>query len=100
MDIATTLLEYGADTNTVTKQGITPVHLAAQEGHVDMVSLLLTRNADVNLGNKSLLNSRERLRNKGPHGFAIPLSPPSIHVLTFRQLLPYSLCPHLEWELP
>lgn len=52
MDIATTLLEYGADANAVTRQGIAPVHLASQEGHVDMVSLLLTRNANVNLSNK------------------------------------------------
>lgn len=52
MDIATTLLEYGADANAVTRQGIASVHLAAQEGHVDMVSLLLTRNANVNLSNK------------------------------------------------
>lgn len=52
MDIATTLLEYGADANAVTRQGIAPVHLASQDGHVDMVSLLLTRNANVNLSNK------------------------------------------------
>lgn len=52
MDIATTLLEYGADANAVTRQGIAPVHLASQDGHVDMVSLLLSRNANVNLSNK------------------------------------------------
>lgn len=52
MDIGTTLLEYGADTNAVTRQGISPVHLAAQEGSVDLVSLLLTKNANVNIGNK------------------------------------------------
>lgn len=52
MDIGTTLLEYGADTSVVTRQGISPVHLAAQGGNADMVSLLLTRNANVNLGNK------------------------------------------------
>ena len=28
MDIATTLLEYGADANAVTRQGIASVHLA------------------------------------------------------------------------
>ncbi|CAI9559035.1 unnamed protein product [Staurois parvus] len=52
MEIATTLLEYGADANAMTKQGIAPIHLAAQEGHVDMVSLLLTRNSNVNVSNK------------------------------------------------
>lgn len=55
MDIATSLLEYGADANAVTRQGIASVHLAAQEGHVDMVSLLLSRNANVNLSNKVTL---------------------------------------------
>ncbi|KAF4018832.1 hypothetical protein G4228_010577 [Cervus hanglu yarkandensis] len=79
MDIATTLLEYGADANAVTRQGIASVHLAAQEGHVDMVSLLLSRNANVNLSNKSGLaplhlaaqedrvNVAEVLVNQGAH---------------------------------
>lgn len=52
MDIGTTLLEYGADTNAVTRQGISPIHLAAQEGSVDLVSLLLTKSANVNVCNK------------------------------------------------
>ena len=48
MDIATTLLEYGADTNAESKAGFTPLHLACQEGHTDMVSLLLEHQANVN----------------------------------------------------
>lgn len=52
MEIATTLLEYGADTNAATRQGISPLHLAAQEGNVDMVTLLLARDATINMGNK------------------------------------------------
>lgn len=52
MDIGTTLLEYGADTNAVTRQGISPIHLAAQEGSVDLVSLLLAKHANVNVCNK------------------------------------------------
>lgn len=52
MEIGTTLLEYGADTNAVTRQGIGPIHLAAQEGSVDLVSLLLAKNAQVNVCNK------------------------------------------------
>jgi len=52
LDIGTTLLEYGAEGNTVTRQGISPLHLAAQEGGVDIVSLLLTKHANVNMGNK------------------------------------------------
>ncbi|XP_016142837.1 ankyrin-3-like, partial [Sinocyclocheilus grahami] len=53
MEIATTLLEYGADTNAATRQGISPLHLAAQEGNVDMVTLLIARETAINLGNKS-----------------------------------------------
>lgn len=52
MEIGTTLLEYSADTNAVTRQGISPIHLAAQEGNVDLVSLLLAKNANVNVCNK------------------------------------------------
>lgn len=52
MDIGTTLLEYGADTNAVTRQGISPIHLAAQEGSADLLSLLLAKHANVNVCNK------------------------------------------------
>lgn len=48
MDIATTLLEYGAKANAESKAGFTPLHLSAQEGHVDMSSLLLEHQADPN----------------------------------------------------
>lgn len=59
MDIGTTLLEYGADTNAVTRQGISPIHLAAQEGSVDLVSLLLAKNAHVNVCNKVQTNGSQ-----------------------------------------
>ena len=48
MDIATTLIEYGAKPDAESKNGFTPLHLASQEGHTDMVSLLLEHKADVN----------------------------------------------------
>lgn len=48
MDIATTLLEYGAKADAESKAGFTPLHLSAQEGHVDMSSLLLEHQADSN----------------------------------------------------
>lgn len=60
MEIATTLLEYGADTNAVTRQGISPLHLAAQEGNVDMVTLLLARDATINMGNKVRMISNNK----------------------------------------
>ena len=52
LDVATTLLEYGADSNSMTKQGISPIHLAAQEGHTDMLSLLLERGAKPDIAAK------------------------------------------------
>ena len=48
MDIATTLLEYHAEPNAESKNGFTPLHLASQEGHTDMASLLLEHKANVN----------------------------------------------------
>jgi ankyrin repeat protein len=48
MDIATTLLEYGAQADAESKAGFTPLHLSAQEGHSDMSSLLLEHQADPN----------------------------------------------------
>lgn len=48
MDIATTLLEYGAKADVESKAGFTPLHLSSQEGHSDMSSLLIEHHADVN----------------------------------------------------
>lgn len=48
MDIATTLLEYGAEADAESKAGFTPLHLSAQEGHSDISSLLLEHKADPN----------------------------------------------------
>uniref|UniRef100_A0A8C3ANW6 Ankyrin 3 n=1 Tax=Cyclopterus lumpus TaxID=8103 RepID=A0A8C3ANW6_CYCLU len=42
-------IAYGADTNAVTRQGISPIHLRSTGGSVDLVSLLLTKNANVNM---------------------------------------------------
>lgn len=52
MEIATVLLQYGAETNILTKQGVTPLHLASQEGHADMAALLITKGAQVNVPTK------------------------------------------------
>lgn len=48
MDIATTLLEYGAKANAESKAGFTPLHLSSQEGHTDIASLLIEHQADPN----------------------------------------------------
>lgn len=52
MEIATTLLQYGAETNILTKQGVTPLHLASQEGHSEMAALLLEKGAHINVSTK------------------------------------------------
>lgn len=61
MEIATTLLQYGAETNIQTKQGVMPLHLASQEGHSEMAALLLQRGANVNVLTK--VNDYENTSN-------------------------------------
>ncbi len=52
LEVASSLLQYGANANSESLQGITPLHLASQEGQPDMVALLISKQANVNLGNK------------------------------------------------
>lgn len=53
VEVANSLLQYGASANAESLQGVTPLHLASQEGRPDMVSLLISKQANVNLGNKA-----------------------------------------------
>jgi len=61
MDIATTLLEYGAKANAESKAGFTPLHLSAQEGHTDMSTLLIEHKADTN--HKAKVDKKRTRRN-------------------------------------
>lgn len=50
------LIEHGAEVNPVTGAGYTPLHQAAQQGHVLIISLLLKNKANPNaLTNVSIL---------------------------------------------
>uniref|UniRef100_A0A3Q3AWA1 Uncharacterized protein n=1 Tax=Kryptolebias marmoratus TaxID=37003 RepID=A0A3Q3AWA1_KRYMA len=61
MDIATVLLQYSADTNILTKQGVTPLHLASQEGHTDMAALLISKGAQINVPTKVTMSPNLQL---------------------------------------
>lgn len=46
-EIATHLIEKGADVNAIGKQGLTPLIGAAMNGHADLVALLATQNTNL-----------------------------------------------------
>ena len=50
-DIATLLMEYGAEVNTQDKFGNTPLHEAAKNGNEVLVKHLLSKNADIFITN-------------------------------------------------
>lgn len=50
--MASCLLQNGATPNAESLQGVTPLHLAAQEGRPDIAALLIAKQANVNVGNK------------------------------------------------
>jgi len=52
LDVASTLLMNQSDVNAESKAGFSPLHLSAQEGHVEMSKLLLELKSDVNLQSK------------------------------------------------
>jgi ankyrin repeat protein len=46
-DVATYVLDRGADVNAVTTDGLTALHMAAQNGNIAIVTLLLERGAKI-----------------------------------------------------
>lgn len=48
LEIATLLLETGADVNATNRFAHTPLHNAAREGRLELVNLLLAKGAEVN----------------------------------------------------
>ncbi len=47
------LIEAGADVNLRNCSGVTPLMMASQNGHTEVVNLLLANNADVNAADKT-----------------------------------------------
>lgn len=52
LDVASTLLMSQSDVNAESKAGFSPLHLSAQEGHVQMSKLLLDHKSEINLQSK------------------------------------------------
>uniref|UniRef100_A0A452J687 Uncharacterized protein n=1 Tax=Gopherus agassizii TaxID=38772 RepID=A0A452J687_9SAUR len=65
LEVARSLLQYGASANAESMQGVMPLHLAAQEGHADMAGLLISKQANGNLGNKSGLTPLHLVAQEG-----------------------------------
>ena len=48
MDNVLLLLQHGADPEAVTKDGYSPLHIAAKEGHEDVIGVLIDQSASPN----------------------------------------------------
>lgn len=68
-DIASLLIAFGADINYEDKNGWTPLMYAVGKGHLEMVKLLLSNQADVTLRDKRGLNVIDILEKDG-HSFS------------------------------
>lgn len=97
VEVANSLLQYGASANAESLQGVTPLHLASQEGRSDMVSLLISKQANVNLGNKArtTLTMKERLKLK----YSICMSVCVVLCVTYLTFVFLLLLP-TEWINP
>jgi ankyrin repeat protein len=62
-DVASYLLEKGAQIDAVTNDGLTPLHIAAQNGAVPMMELLVARGAAINPVDAKGWTPVERLSN-------------------------------------
>lgn len=63
--ISKMLVEAGAQVNAVQKDQITPLHLAAQQGNIDMIILLLENGADIHSKTSMGLSAADLALEKG-----------------------------------
>jgi ankyrin repeat protein len=71
---AIALLDGGADIHIAAdKTGNTPLHVAAQNGSLDLVEKLIAKGADVNARTNESKRGRARLGPRGPGGRSTPL---------------------------
>ena len=63
--IARLLIEAGAKKDQCTTDGSTPLHLAAEEGHLDLVRLLIEASADPQITTDTLATALDLASRKG-----------------------------------
>lgn len=61
--MVTAIIDTGADVNTKSEFGVTPLMAASAKGHIDVVRVLLAQGADVSLKDKQGLTARTYAQN-------------------------------------
>jgi ankyrin repeat protein len=59
-DVATYILDKGADVNAATTDGLTALHMAAQNGNIGIIKLLLERGAKIDAADSKGWTPRDR----------------------------------------
>ena len=59
------LIEAGADVNTIPSNGQTALHLAAQQGNIELIVLLLENGARIELKNMNNKTASDLAASKG-----------------------------------
>ena len=68
--ISKMLIEAGAEVNVVQSGRISPLHLAAQHGNIELIIILLEQGADVSVRTEFNLSAADLAAEKGFHEIA------------------------------
>jgi ankyrin repeat protein len=60
-----TLITLGADVNSIGEDGYTPLHYAAEQGHLDVVKVLISNGADCDLRDKNGETAQDKAEGLG-----------------------------------